>query len=70
MQTLNEIANTYLKSNGISIRHFAECTKIEYTKCKLWLKGDRELTAVQIKNVHDFLNDKYKVFLSDIIKEV
>lgn len=68
MNTLNEIANKYLKENGIMNSCFAEYIGCEYTNCCKWLKGTRKLNPKQIKKVHEFLAGDFLKPVDEIMK--
>lgn len=69
MNSLNKIAEEYLKQNGISVKHFAECIGAGYTTVVRWLDGTRNLNVGQIKRVHKFLNGEYVKTVKEIMEE-
>ena len=69
MQTLNEVVNIYLKTNGINCRVFADYIGCEYKKCNRWLNGERKLNSEQIRKTHEFLDGNFLKSVREIMKE-
>lgn len=70
MELLNQIASKYLKENGIKIGFFADYIGCENSKCAKWLKGERKLSADQIRKTHDFLDGNFLKTVDEVIKGV
>lgn len=69
MQTLSEVTEKYLESNGIMIKYFASYIGCSSSKCSQWFKGERRLSNEEIVRVHKFLNGEHVKTVQDVIKE-
>lgn len=69
MKRLYEIADRYLKANGIKTNYFAECIGRNASIAARWLKGEASLQPRDIERVHRFLNGEYYHKVDELMKE-
>lgn len=69
MTRFNEIADKFLKANGIRTNHFAECIGRNASIVARWLKGEASLQPRDIECVHRFLNGEYFHKVDELMKE-
>ena len=64
---LVDVFKTYLDINGLSLSYAARCCKIPRTSLAEWAKGQRCLTAENVRKVEQFLKGDFLINIDTIV---